>query len=195
MLCLHWIHVRLQAHVLEQEVSAIVFGGAPPQLGANNGGGGGPGGGGGGGQAFGACRDCGAQLQLALNAEGPPSILCSAFPMHRLRIDLPRCTQAVSVSGGLAGMSCASVQPSTPALTTAALGWAAAGLRFMACNLRQRCVSMPWAAGACHLPHLPAPAMRTPVQTSSAPRAPTGPSSSCPSASAPACCPPASRPS
>ncbi len=81
-------------------MSAIVFGGIPPQQGANHGGpgGGGPSGGGGG-QAFGTCRDCKAQLQLVLNAEGPPSILCSAFPMHRLRIDLPRCTQAVAVTG------------------------------------------------------------------------------------------------
>lgn len=79
-------------------MSAIVFGGVPPQQGAN-GGGGGPGGGGGGGQAFGTCRDCKAQLQLVLNEEGPPSILCSAFPMHRLRIDLPRCTQTVAVTG------------------------------------------------------------------------------------------------
>ncbi|KAI3430642.1 hypothetical protein D9Q98_005235 [Chlorella vulgaris] len=85
---------QAQAHVLEQEVSAIVFGGAAPQ--ANGGGGGG--GGGGPGQAFGPCRECGAQLQLAANAEGPPSILCSSFPMHRLRIDLPRCTQAVAIS-------------------------------------------------------------------------------------------------
>ncbi|KAI7839931.1 hypothetical protein COHA_006325 [Chlorella ohadii] len=93
---------QAQAHILEQEVSAIVFGGVPPQQGANHGGpgGGGPGGGGGG-QAFGTCRDCKAQLQLVLNAEGPPSILCSAFPMHRLRIDLPRCTQAVAVTDQL----------------------------------------------------------------------------------------------
>jgi hypothetical protein len=75
-------------------VSAIVFGGAPPQLNANGGGGGG-----GQGQPFAPCRDCGAQLQLVLNAEGPPSILCSAYPMHRLRIDLPRCTSAVAISG------------------------------------------------------------------------------------------------
>lgn len=94
----------LQAHVLEQEVSAIVFGGAPPQVGANAGGGGGHGGGAGAGQPFAACRDCGAQLQLVLNAEGPPSILCSSFPMHRLRIDLPRCTAAVAISGGCTGM-------------------------------------------------------------------------------------------
>lgn len=85
--------------MLEQEVSAIVFGGAPPQQGANQGGPGGGGPGGGGGQPFGTCRDCKAQLQLVLNQEGPPSILCSAFPMHRLRIDLPRCTQAVAVTG------------------------------------------------------------------------------------------------
>ncbi|PSC67305.1 DNA topoisomerase 3-alpha [Micractinium conductrix] len=85
---------QAQSHVLEQEVSAIVFGGAPPQLNANGGGGGG----GGGGETFGACRDCGAQLQLVLNTEGPPSIQCSSFPMHRLRIDLPRCTSAVAVS-------------------------------------------------------------------------------------------------
>lgn len=78
-------------------MSAIVFGGVPPQQGTN-GGGGGPGGGGGG-QAFGTCRDCKAQLQLVLNEEGPPSILCSAFPMHRLRINLPRCTQTVAVTG------------------------------------------------------------------------------------------------
>jgi hypothetical protein len=87
----------LQAHILEQEVSEIVFGGAPAQHNA----GGGPGGGGGGqGQAFGACRECGAQLQLVQNVEGPPSIVCAAFPMHRLRIDLPRCTTAVAVAGG-----------------------------------------------------------------------------------------------
>ncbi len=90
-----------QAHVLEQEVSAIVFGGAPPQLGANAGAGaGGHAGGAVAGRPFAACRDCGAQLQLVLNAEGPPSILCSSFPMHRLRIDLPRCTAAVAISGG-----------------------------------------------------------------------------------------------
>lgn len=85
--------------MLEQEVSAIVFGGAPAQLG---GGPGGPGGGGGAlgpGQPLGPCRECGAQLQLALNAEGPPSILCSAFPLHRLRMDLPRCTTSVAITG------------------------------------------------------------------------------------------------
>jgi hypothetical protein len=97
-LCFFFSPLRLQAHILEQEVSAIVFGGAPPQLNANGGGGGG-GGGGGQGQPFAPCRECGAQLQLVLNAEGPPSILCSAYPMHRLRIDLPRCTSAVAISG------------------------------------------------------------------------------------------------
>ena len=95
-----------QAHVLEQEVSTIVFGGAPPQLNGAGGGGGGVGGsgGGGGGEPFGACRDCGAQLQLVMSADGsPPSILCSAFPMHRLRIDLPRCTISVAVTGEWCG--------------------------------------------------------------------------------------------
>lgn len=73
-----------------------MFGGAPAQL--NGGPGGGPGGAG---QPLGTCQDpqCGAQLALVLNAEGPPSILCSAFPLHKLRIDLPRCTTAVSVTG------------------------------------------------------------------------------------------------
>ena len=51
-----------------------------------------------------ACRDCGAQLQLVMSADGsPPSILCSAFPMHRLRIDLPRCTISVAVTGEWCG--------------------------------------------------------------------------------------------
>lgn len=51
----------LQAHILTQEVAAIVFNGAAPQAGGAAGGGGG--GGGAGGEPFGACT-CGAQLVL-----------------------------------------------------------------------------------------------------------------------------------
>ncbi|KAL6766703.1 hypothetical protein ACKKBG_A37025 [Auxenochlorella protothecoides x Auxenochlorella symbiontica] len=97
-----------QAHVLEAEVREVVFGSVARGAGAGAGARrldagerqGEPGGPGlaPGSQAFGGCS-CGGQLVLSRDpGGGPPHIACSAWPLHRFRVDLPRITTSVGVS-------------------------------------------------------------------------------------------------
>jgi hypothetical protein len=111
-----------------------------------------------------------------MNASGPPSILCSSFPMHRLRVDLPRCTLSVALTGAAAPCG------ATHSLGAPLLCGAAPALR---CDGEPACFVGVAAGHAVH-------EMPPPLQTRRARAAPTAGCASWPSASARPCCPPAS---